>query len=188
MLELPMTTVFKRMQAMLPLMAKKGKRKAKGTKTEKLPPRPGDDYHGIQLRVDDSQARLLKLADDAESTGLCPSSKLTHVKGLIMEWRAKYPDDKIISEPNLLPLLCTCQTASVPNVSTIVFTQFKAIGSIIGRVLRAENINFLYYFGDLTQQTKTKAVDAFQNNPEVQVLVSQARHAVYLSTEGAAEY
>lgn len=39
-------------------------------------------------------------------------------------------------------------------------------------MLFEEGIPFLYYFGDLDQKQRQAAIDAFQTNPTVKVLVS----------------
>ncbi|KAF7884513.1 uncharacterized protein EAF02_004849 [Botrytis sinoallii] len=80
---------------------------------------------------------------------LRPGSKLEAVIGQVREWLAESPKEKII-----------------------IYTQWKMVSTIIGRMLEKENFNFLYYSGDMTQKTRSEVIRLFKLNPKVKILVS----------------
>ena len=49
-----------------------------------------------------------------------------------------------------------------------------ASAKTIGRMLCEEEIDFLYYFGDLSKDQKNAAIADFEDKPNIKVLVSQA--------------
>ncbi|KAK3324282.1 SNF2 family N-terminal domain-containing protein [Cercophora scortea] len=78
-----------------------------------------------------------------------PSTKMTVLTNLVLEWRRRNPEDKII-----------------------VFTQFVLNGRIFGRMLQDEKIGFLYFFGSMSQPEKQKAIEDFETREDVHVLVA----------------
>jgi SNF2 family DNA or RNA helicase len=109
----------------------------------------GCDALKIHPKLKKSQTKFLQECDGAYPEPIVPSSKTTAVKDTILKWQSDAPDDKII-----------------------VFTEFKMTGGIIGRMLDAEGIPFLYFYGDMSQEAKQNALHAFEQRKEIKVLVS----------------
>jgi SNF2 family DNA or RNA helicase len=86
----------------------------------------------------------------------------------MLEWRNQAPDDKIIGR--LALSFREPELSSSANV-VLVFTQFVGMGRILGRVLQKENIDFLYFFGEMKEDMRKKAVNAFNTRPEIGVMV-----------------
>ncbi|KAF7895092.1 hypothetical protein EAF00_006906 [Botryotinia globosa] len=80
---------------------------------------------------------------------LRPGSKLEAAIEQIREWLDKSPDEKII-----------------------IYTQWKMVSTIIGRMLEKEKIDFLYYSGDMPRETRTTTIELFEMNPKIKILVS----------------
>ncbi|KAF5870203.1 putative dna repair helicase protein [Botrytis fragariae] len=80
---------------------------------------------------------------------LRPGSKLEAVIEQVREWLSESPKEKII-----------------------IYTQWKMVSTIIGRMLEKENFNFLYYSGDMTQKTRSEVIRLYKMNPKVKILVS----------------
>src|SRR6185437_8179293 len=58
------------------------------------------------------------------------------------------------------------------NHHHIVFCQAMLCLGILGRLLQKEKIGFLYYCGEMTADSREKAIIEFEKNPEAKVLVS----------------
>ncbi|CZR51826.1 uncharacterized protein PAC_01703 [Phialocephala subalpina] len=82
------------------------------------------------------------------------STKMRAVEGQIRAWQLEAPDDKII-----------------------VFTQWLPFATIIGRVLERLQIKFVYLTGDMSIQTRDKAIAEFQTNTEVNIMVATLKTA-----------
>jgi hypothetical protein len=54
----------------------------------------------------------------------------------------------------------------------LVFTHWKKLACILGRIMYQEDIKFLYYFGGIGVETKQRAVEAFAAIPEFKVMVN----------------
>ncbi|TGO09907.1 hypothetical protein BTUL_0150g00110 [Botrytis tulipae] len=80
---------------------------------------------------------------------LRPGSKLEAVMEQVQEWLESAPHEKII-----------------------IYTQWKMVSTIIGRMLEKENIDFLYYTGDMSRTTRDKTIGLFEKNPSIKILVS----------------
>lgn len=111
--------------------------------------RLGQDRFKKHPKLPKSQSIFLTQCDKAHPDPVVPSAKTTAVKATILEWQSQAPDDKII-----------------------VFVEFKLTGAVLGRVLEAEGIQFLYFFGDMDSIEKEQAIRAFHERDEVKVLVS----------------
>ncbi|KAJ9150822.1 hypothetical protein NKR23_g3455 [Pleurostoma richardsiae] len=107
----------------------------------------GDDYNGWRLSTMPSfflREYLLK-----PEKVLPHSTKTEAVMNIVREWRASNPDDKII-----------------------IFTQWRLLGKMLGMMLEAEEIEFVYLFGNMGQGPRDKSIDTFRDNPNVPVMVS----------------
>ncbi|GAW25076.1 putative related to protein RIS1 [Rosellinia necatrix] len=94
-----------------------------------------------------SQCKFLHKSDQDYPKPVVPSAKTVAVKEAIIEWQLEAPDDKII-----------------------VFTEFKMTGAILGRMLRAEGIQFLYFFGDMSQVAKQNTIQKFHDTKDIKVM------------------
>ncbi|RYC66013.1 hypothetical protein CHU98_g233 [Xylaria longipes] len=99
-----------------------------------------------------SHSRFLQECDQAYPKPAVPSAKTIAVREAIIKWQSEAPDDKII-----------------------VFVEFKMTGAILGRMLEAEGIEFLYFFGDMTSAEKQNAIRGFHNKKNIKVLVASFR-------------
>lgn len=77
------------------------------------------------------------------------STKTKAVKDIVTRWQTETPRDKII-----------------------IFTQFTLCAKILGRMLNADGIPFLYYNGDLSIKERDRAVGAFRDTEAIKVMVS----------------
>ncbi len=129
-------------------------------------PGRGDDVNGVQPKASKSST-FLNCSDEDLSASLLPSAKTTVIKDIILDWRRRYPTDKVISElsPYPSPVGSTLTTSRV-------FTEFVVMGRLLGRMLQDAGMGFLYYFGSMSHTEKTKAVADFTNKENIHVLVS----------------
>ncbi|KAI0440532.1 SNF2 family N-terminal domain-containing protein [Xylaria telfairii] len=95
------------------------------------------------------QCKFLQQSDQAHPEPVLPSAKTTAIKDAIIKWRLEAPDDKII-----------------------IFTSFKMTCAILGRMLKAEGISFVYFIGDLASAEKENAIRAFKEKKEIQVMIA----------------
>lgn len=103
---------------------------------------------------------------DRGTIGLRPGSKLEAVMEQVQEWFAEHPKKKII-----------------------IYTQWKMVSTIIGRMLEEEKISFLYYSvsprfseliiitdrvrkGDMSRKARDTVIDLLETKPSIKVLVS----------------
>ncbi|KAI0816219.1 SNF2 family N-terminal domain-containing protein [Xylaria sp. FL0064] len=116
--------------------------------------RLGRDKFKKHPKFQKSQCMFLQKCDQTHPEPVVPSAKTTAVKATILKWQSEAPDDKII-----------------------VFMEFKMAGAIIGRMLEAEGIPFLYFFGDMDQTAKQHAIRGFHEKSEIKVLIASIKCA-----------
>lgn len=155
----------------------KGRRAiAKAKATAKKQRKRGDDIHGCQPKESVSakfSSQFLDLADKRHpEEPLFASAKTREVLEIIGRWQNEAPDDKIIgmSIHGFWYLrLCT----DVPAlISATVFTQSVFSARILGRLLQDQEINFLYYFGSMTNDERTRSLETLRDIDNVKVIVS----------------
>ncbi|KAI1735364.1 SNF2 family N-terminal domain-containing protein [Xylaria scruposa] len=100
----------------------------------------------------ESHSRFLQECDQAHPKPAVPSAKTIAVKEAILKWLSEAPDDKIM-----------------------IFLEFKITGAILGRMLEAEGIEFLYFFGDMTPVAKQNAVRGFREKKNIKVMIASFR-------------
>ncbi|KAF2964057.1 hypothetical protein GQX73_g9507 [Xylaria multiplex] len=115
-------------------------------------PERGRDIFEQHPRITRSRSEFLQQCDHDYPEPVVPSAKTIAVKEAILKWQSEAPDDKII-----------------------VFMEFKMTGAILGRVLNAEGIKFLYFFGDMSQVAKRNAVRAFHDQKHIKVMIASFR-------------
>lgn len=54
-------------------------------------------------------------------------------------------------------------------------------GKVLGRMLQLAGINFLYFYGELTQVQKDKAILDFKESPEQKIMVSLQAFSAFSS-------
>ncbi|RDW69265.1 hypothetical protein BP6252_08285 [Coleophoma cylindrospora] len=86
---------------------------------------------------------------DADKAPLLPSAKTTALKAKLLKWFHEAPNDKVV-----------------------VFTQFRLLSKLVGRIAAQEKWEFLYYSGDASDQHRTKVIDEFYNNPRIKLLIA----------------
>ncbi|KAI1130815.1 SNF2 family N-terminal domain-containing protein [Nemania abortiva] len=110
------------------------------------PPKQGLDSFKKHPKLKKKQSEFLRECDQSYPKPVVPSAKTVAVKEAILKWQAEAPDDKII-----------------------VFMEFKMTGAILGRMLNAEGIRFLYFFGDMPQKAKQNAIRGFHEKPDIKI-------------------
>ncbi|KAH7630464.1 P-loop containing nucleoside triphosphate hydrolase protein [Sordaria sp. MPI-SDFR-AT-0083] len=105
----------------------------------------GDDVNFIQPR-EGGENSFLK-ASDKYGYVMVESAKVDAVMSCVLKWQKSRPNDKII-----------------------IFTQWRVMGSILGRKLQEEDIPFLYHFGDMALEQRNEAIYDFDDKPEIKVL------------------
>ncbi|KAH0491890.1 hypothetical protein TgHK011_003292 [Trichoderma gracile] len=78
-----------------------------------------------------------------------PGSRLTATLAVAMTWLTEAPQDKII-----------------------IFTQFIPTLKMLGYLFQILGVKFVYYSGALPKQKQDHAMNAFQNDPKVMVMIS----------------
>lgn len=79
------------------------------------------------------------------------STKTRAVSKIVKQWQSEEPGDKII-----------------------IFTQFTLCVKVLGRMLNAEKIRFLYYNGDMSIPERDEAVRNFEQEDTIKVMVSKS--------------
>lgn len=111
-------------------------------------PAPGQDANGISLSKT-RRSSFLDACDEEPKEPLLMSTKTRAVREIVKQWQSEAPGDKII-----------------------IFTQFTLCAKVLGRMLKAEKIQFLYYNGDLGLGERDEAVRAFEREATIKVMVS----------------
>ncbi|KAH7342644.1 P-loop containing nucleoside triphosphate hydrolase protein [Rhexocercosporidium sp. MPI-PUGE-AT-0058] len=126
-------------------------KKTPSKKSKKKAKKEGMDYLGLL-----PTAPRMPWLDDFDSgvSEMPPSTKLNALEKQIKEWIITAPSDKII-----------------------IFTQWRAFTAIIGRVLERENINFVYFTGDMTVKIRQDAISQFRSNPSIKAMVATLKTA-----------
>ncbi|KAI1339479.1 P-loop containing nucleoside triphosphate hydrolase protein [Xylariaceae sp. FL0016] len=115
-------------------------------------PQPGDDHLGNQPCTKPPLTGFLTACDADPHTPLPPSAKTVAVKDILLQIQQEAPDDK-----------------------TIVFVEFAVTAKILGRVLQAEGIPFLYFWGGMSSDARGGALKYFHESDETKVLISNRR-------------
>ncbi|KAI1631190.1 P-loop containing nucleoside triphosphate hydrolase protein [Biscogniauxia mediterranea] len=110
--------------------------------------RPGDDANGEQPKSNRFVTRWLRKCD-ATPGKIQSSSKVNKTMDLISEWQSEAPDDKVI-----------------------VYNKWTVTAKILGRMLNAKNIPFLYYWGDMSCAARRDALEEFRTNQSIKVLLA----------------
>ena len=111
---------------------------------------PGQDANGITFSKEPMKSSFLYSCDEDLNASFPMSTKTRAVREIVRRWQSEAPDDKII-----------------------IFTQFTLCAKILGQMLKAEGIQFLYYNGQLDGAERRKAVKRFERNNEIKVMVSK---------------
>ncbi|KAI1110101.1 P-loop containing nucleoside triphosphate hydrolase protein [Nemania sp. NC0429] len=112
----------------------------------------GQDYFKKHPNLERSVSKFLDKCDQDYPKPVVPSAKTVAVKEAIVAWQAEAPDDKII-----------------------VFTEFLMTSAILGRMLEAENIQFLYFSGNMSEVAKHNAIKAFHQKKGIKVMIASLR-------------
>ncbi|KAI0593647.1 P-loop containing nucleoside triphosphate hydrolase protein [Biscogniauxia sp. FL1348] len=114
--------------------------------------RLGRDFLDVQVKLNKNTSTFLIECDKTYPKPIVPSAKTTAAMEAVLNWQADAPDDKII-----------------------IFTDFKMTGAILGRMLQAQGIHFLYFYGDMVAKQKHNAIQAFHDQKEVKVLIASLK-------------
>ncbi|KAK7928267.1 hypothetical protein PG985_005265 [Apiospora marii] len=118
------------------------------TKRGKDDKKLGNDYLDVQPRAKADDDMFLNALDNNYPEPLTTSAKTTKAISIVLEWQEEAPDDKII-----------------------IFTQFVQLGQILGRMLQAKGIHFLYFFGELSKKMKDAAIAKFNKAKGIKVMI-----------------
>ncbi|RDW80387.1 hypothetical protein BP5796_05085 [Coleophoma crateriformis] len=107
--------------------------------------------HGMDALGFEPTTRTSRWLDqsDADQAPLLPSAKTTALKAKLLKWFYEAPNDKVV-----------------------VFTQFRLLSKIVGRIAAQEKWEFLYYSGEASDQHRTKVIDEFHRNPRIKLLIA----------------
>ncbi|KAI0861758.1 P-loop containing nucleoside triphosphate hydrolase protein [Xylaria cubensis] len=112
----------------------------------------GRDSFNYHPTFSKSHSRFLRECDRAYPEPAAPSAKTIAVKETILKWVFDAPDDKII-----------------------IFVEFKMTGAILGRMLEAEGIGFVYFFGGMTSVATQNAIRGFHDKKHIKVMIASFR-------------
>ncbi|KAI0182833.1 SNF2 family N-terminal domain-containing protein [Xylaria flabelliformis] len=112
----------------------------------------GRDSFNYHPTFSKSHSRFLLECDRAYPEPAAPSAKTIAVKETILKWVFDAPDDKII-----------------------IFVEFKMTGAILGRMLEAEGIGFVYFFGGMTSVATQNAIRGFHDKKHIKVMIASFR-------------
>lgn len=107
----------------------------------------GDDFNGFQPRGMTS-SWLARSDKSHPELPLVQSSKTRAVLEAIDSWQKEAPTDKII-----------------------VFTQWVMMGKILGRNFEDKGIQFVYYFGEMSDAERSKNLQTFEMDSDVKVII-----------------
>lgn len=63
--------------------------------------------------------------------------------------------------------------SSAPSDKIIIFLEWNLTARILGRMLEANGVQFLYYWGEkMTTQSRCEALQTFEKTPSIKVLIS----------------
>ncbi|KAI1264261.1 SNF2 family N-terminal domain-containing protein [Xylariaceae sp. FL1019] len=110
---------------------------------------PGDDMNGYQPHLErhSSGCRWLEQCDADKQ--VIASTKIILAAELIRTWLIKAPEDKIV-----------------------VFVEWNLTACVLGRVLDLEGVKYVYYWGDMSLNAKTKSLEDFRDHPEAKIMVT----------------
>ena len=57
-------------------------------------------------------------------------------------------------------------------MQVVVFSQFRLLQRIIGRIAESEGWQFLYYTGDSRDEHRAKVVNMFHTDPDIKLLIA----------------
>ncbi|KAI0550678.1 SNF2 family N-terminal domain-containing protein [Xylaria curta] len=112
----------------------------------------GRDSFGQHPKFRKSHSRFLQECDQAYPEPVAPSAKTIAVMEAILKWLTEAPEDKII-----------------------VFMEFKMTGAILGRMLEAKGIGFVYFFGGATSVATQNAIRGFHEKKQIKVMIASFR-------------
>ncbi|KAL2263920.1 hypothetical protein VTK26DRAFT_4301 [Humicola hyalothermophila] len=117
-------------------------------------------------KVRDNTAKFLRVYDRVPWNPIPHSAKTKAAMELVRQWNDEAPDDKII-----------------------IFGYWIATLSILGRMLFQNGIRFVYLWGDMEKFHQQRCIKAFQNIPEIKVMlisVSCGAHGLNLTVANRA--
>ncbi|KAH8594411.1 SNF2 family N-terminal domain-containing protein [Bisporella sp. PMI_857] len=91
----------------------------------------------------------LTRSDRDDKFPLTPSAKTTALKAILLKGFKEAPADKVV-----------------------IYTQFRILARILGRLCASENWGFLYLTGDSSLEHRGHAVRRFQKDPSVKILIA----------------
>ncbi|KAK0372744.1 SNF2 family domain-containing protein [Colletotrichum limetticola] len=128
----------------------------------------GADFNGVLPKLADEGISFIKQGM-RENEGKMPlGTKLTVAMNLIVQYqqeRIRVWDKNDINQ----------RRYEIQSPKTIVFHEFTKTAVALGIALNAKDITFVYLNGGLTETQKKKAIDAFQENKDIKVLIASFR-------------
>ncbi|KAI8624296.1 P-loop containing nucleoside triphosphate hydrolase protein [Xylariaceae sp. FL1651] len=110
---------------------------------------PGNDVNGMQphLKTSDSGNRWLWECDKNDQ--IVPSTKMIVATCLIQAWLVEAPEDQIV-----------------------VFMEWNMSAKILGRMLDQLEVQYVYYWGDMTSKARNKSLENFKSDPKIKVMIT----------------
>lgn len=91
----------------------------------------------------------LAMCDRPNGPKLLPSSKCIAIKAQLLKWFAEASSDKVV-----------------------IFTQFRLMARIIGRICGQEKWSFVYFTGDMRLKQRDEAIRRFKTNPDTKIMIA----------------
>ncbi|KAL3423956.1 SNF2 superfamily protein [Phlyctema vagabunda] len=113
--------------------------------------RKGKDALGFEPSTKPSE--WLAQSDGTKDMPLVPSAKTIALKAKILKWLDEAPCDKV-------------------SQKIVIFTQFRLLARIVGRIAEEEHWDYLYYTGDARDDHRTKVVKLFHSEPNIKILIA----------------
>lgn len=119
-----------------------------GERDSERPRRRGEDFLNFSPK-EEFGTSLFRHLDANPEAEIPLSSKMRATLDQIQTWLLAAPQDKII-----------------------VFSQFIDSQKLLGRILQASGIEFLYFMGEMDYDQREAAKEHFRTNPDIKVMVS----------------
>ncbi|TWU77281.1 hypothetical protein ED733_003851 [Metarhizium rileyi] len=107
------------------------------------------DTNKVILSRDKDQMGCFIMSTISQELSMIPNSRLTTAMIVLLSWRIDYPDDKII-----------------------VFSENVTTAKVLGCMLNIARIGFVYYYGCMSPDKKTRALQKFRDCPQTHVFLA----------------
>ena len=126
-----------------------------------------EDSIGTKICTNYEKNGFFALSCISPALEIPPSAKLSMAMAVILQWHSTHPEDKILGTLAHSSKVFFYKLTFIP-----VFTQFVMTGKVMGWMLRQAGIEFLYYYGECNDAARQKAIESFNEDSGIKVMVS----------------